>query len=162
MASLTFLAFTVTIASIHFQTANAECLRDEDWPEKPCFDVGSSAPSDAELRQIWNKYYEMKGQAWMEMKKAEMDKAINDGTFGDWLSDPVKGSANKNVYAYYRVYDAVPNMVLDPYSGNYVVQGSEPPRGEWYTSTMGIAAIIGMGAVAAVASFFVFRKAGRK
>jgi hypothetical protein len=146
--------------TISYQSTLAECLRDEDWPDKPCLDSGT--PPKDELVQMWDKYYEMKGRAWMEMKKAEMDNAINKGTFGDWINDPVNSPANRNVYSYYRIHDAVPNMVLDPYSGHYVVQGPEPTRGEWYASTMGITAIIGIGAAAAVVSFFAFKKAMRK
>lgn len=77
------LAFTITAATARFQGVNAECIRDKDWPEKPCFDSG--APSEAELKQTWNKYYEMKGKDWMEAKKAEMDQSIKNGTFTEWI-----------------------------------------------------------------------------
>ena len=150
----------IAFVPIHFQSVLAECLRDEDWPDKPCLDSGTH--SKDEIIQLWAKYYDMKGKVWMDMKKAELDRAITSGTYGDWINDPVSGPANKNVYLYYRINDEAPNMVLDYYSGNYVIQGSEPLRGEWYASTTGITVIIGVGALAAAASFFTYRKAVRK
>ena len=160
LLSVYFLVCLIAFVPIHFQSVLAECLRDEDWPDKPCLDSGTH--SKDEIIQLWAKYYDLKGKAWMDMKKAELDKAITSGTYGDLINDPVSGPANKNVYFYYRIHDEAPNMVLDPYSGNYVIQGSLPLRGEWYASTMGITAIIGVGAVAAAASFFAYRKALRK
>ncbi|MEO9294387.1 MAG: hypothetical protein ABI347_02165 [Nitrososphaera sp.] len=143
----------------HFQDALAnECRPDKDWPERPCPDPETQKD---ELVRMWDKYYELKGKSWMDLKKAEMDKAIQDGTFGNWIDDPIEGPANKNVYMYYQLHGQVPNMVLDP-SGNYVIQGSQPPQGEWYTTSIVVTAIAAIVAVAAVGSFFAYKKALRK
>jgi hypothetical protein len=149
------------VTTSYLQSANAECIRDEDWPEKPCLDSGTY--SEAQLKQIWDKYYEMKGKEWMEMKKAEMDQAIRNGTFGQWINyAPGNNFANSNVYTYYRLNNQVPNMVLDPKSGEYVVSSPESLAAPWYASTTGIYTMIGGGIVGAAVAFYTLWKVKRK
>jgi hypothetical protein len=163
---------------IHFQSANAdECGVDVDWQEKPCPAYG--AESGAELRERWDEYYEMKGEERMEAKKAEMDAAIKEGSFTEWIKNaPDNNFANRNVYFYYRLNDQAPLMVYDlqsgryfmpeeqdpskyPYSamsGDYYVQPPSPP---WYTGPEGIYVIIGTGSAGALASFYAIWKVMR-
>ncbi len=169
---LMILASTTTI---RFQCVNAdECGIDADWPEKPCPAYG--AGSETELRERWDKYYETKGKEWMEMKKAEMDQAIKDGTFTEWIKyAPDNNHANRNAYFYYRLNNQAPLMVLDPQSGQYFMPREQdpsmfiytpisgdyyvkPPSPPWYISPEGIYVMIGIGIAGIAASFFAFRK----
>lgn len=151
-------AILFALVSAHFQNAFAnECLPDKDWPERPCPDPGTQKD---ELIRMWDKYYDLKGESWMDLKKAEMDKAIQNGAFGSWIDDLVNGPANRNVYTYYQLHGQAPNMVMD-LSGNYVVQGPQPPQGEWYATSIGLAVISAIAAAVA-GSFFAYRKALRK
>lgn len=168
------LAFTT-----HFQSVNAdECGIDKDWPEKPCPAYG--AESETELRERWDGYYDMKGKEWMEMKKAEMDQAIKNGTFTEWIRyAPDNNFANRNVYFYYRLNNQAPLMALDPQSNRYFVPEEQdpsmfiytpmsgdyyakPPSPPWYTTTEGVYVIIGIGSVGALASFYALWKVKRK
>lgn len=70
---VTLFVFATATPLISIQNAYAdECGDDKDWPlpDKPCPLYG--AASDAELRERWDKYYQLKGKDWMEAKKAEM------------------------------------------------------------------------------------------
>lgn len=169
---------TYSLTAIFFQSAGADdCLGDSDWPEKPC--PGYGAESETELKQIWDKYYEMKGKAWMEMKKAEMDQAIKSGSFTEWIqyapgNESVKDLANRNVYFYYRLNNQAPVMVLDSSSGEYAITDQDPstfsyspftgdyvkypPSPPWYASLEGTYAIIGIGTAGALALFFAYWK----
>lgn len=71
------------LAGIILQPAYADCIRDSDWPEKPCLDTPPYA--EEYLKATWEEYYEYKGQVWMEIKKVEMDQAIKDGTLNEWV-----------------------------------------------------------------------------
>jgi hypothetical protein len=178
---LTFaMMMTMTTTTFYFQSVNAdECAEDKDWPEKPCPAYG--AASEAELRERWDKYYEMKGKEWMEAKKAEMDQAIKNNTFTEWIQYgdlDNNNAANRNAYFYYRLNNQVPLMVRDfegryfmpeeqdpsmfiftPLSGDYYVK---PPPAPWYTRPEGLYVIIGIGSASALASFFALRKVIRK
>ncbi len=100
------LVLTFTLPSVF-----ADCSLDSDWQEKPCLDM---PPYDkSELVQIWDQYYLMKGQKWMEMKKAEMDFAIENQILEKWLSFSIPTSQNfqnHNVYFYYFLNDQAPIM----------------------------------------------------
>lgn len=175
------LAFVTATSPINFQIIYAyECADDKDWPDmtKPCPLYG--AESDAELRERWDKYYELKGQDWMQSKKVEMDQAIRNGTFTEWIRyAPDNSHANRNVYFYYRLNNQAPLMVIDPQSnqyfmpkeqdpsmyiyapmsGDYYAKPSIPP---WYTTTEGIYAIIGVGSTGAAGSFLALWKVRQK
>ena len=154
--AIMIFASALVIASIS-KPVYAECGPNIDWPEAPCFDVGS--PSIEEQRQAWAKYYEFKGREWMEMKKAEMDMAIADGTLRDWVlyqGEP-DNSANRNVYHYYYLNDQAPAL-------NDRAAGNDPTivNTNWQVSIEGWATVVGLGSAGLVAIFFVFRKARQK
>ena len=87
----------------------ASCIFDPDWPENPCLDTPPY--SKTYLTELADKYYESKGQEWMEMKKTEMDYAIEKGLLEEWFSYEhlSGGSENYNVYFYYFVHDQAPS-----------------------------------------------------
>ncbi len=131
---------------------------DEDWPEKPCYDSG--IPSKTELKQVWEEYYNSKGKDWMEMKKAEMDKAIESKTLNTWLEkDSRNNFANHNVYTYYLVNDQAPSNIGD-FSTSEELDLYR--RSQWYVSLSGISVIGGLAIAGAIASFYLFRKAKQK
>jgi hypothetical protein len=139
------------------QPSFGQCIRDDDWPEKPCLDTPPYSKSD--LKEVWQKYYDLKGKEWMEMKKAEMDQAIRDGTLKEWVEyhgDP-NNFANYNVYFYYYLNDQAP----DAYGNSFFRDDSRPVITYWYASPAGMATIAGIG-LAAIAALYVFRKARRK
>ncbi|QLH10818.1 hypothetical protein [Nitrosarchaeum sp. AC2] len=113
------LVFTFTLPSVF-----ADCSLDSDWQEKPCLDM---PPYDkSELVQIWDQYYLMKGQKWMEMKKAEMDFAIENQILEKWLSFDIPTSQNfqnHNVYFYYFLNDQVP--IVDGYYSEQLLQNED-------------------------------------
>ncbi|NOJ26759.1 MAG: hypothetical protein DA330_01945 [Nitrososphaera sp.] len=174
----TIFAALVSSVSVSLQVSYAdECPRDTDWPEKPCPAYGTE--SEAELRDRWDGYHDMKGQEWMEAKRMEMEKAIIVGNFREWINNtPDDSLANRNVYFYYRLNDLAPLMVLDVSSGEYFRSEQDPdlfsysaitgdyyvgPAPEpWYMQSPGIYAIIGIGSVAVLASFFAFWKVKNK
>lgn len=173
---IAIIAFSTIIASSYFQSINAdECGEDTDWPEKPCPAYG--AETEAELRVRWNNYYEMKGKERMEMKKAEMDRAIQDGKFTEWIKySPDNNFANRNVYFYYRLNNQAPLIVFDPQSGQYfmpeeqedpsmfsysAISGDyyvQPPSPPWYISPSGIYIMVGIGAGVAGATWLIILK----
>jgi len=90
--------------------AYAECIFDEDWPDKPCLDTPPY--SEEYLRQVWQQYYEYKGKEWMESKKAEMDMAIQNGTLREWVEETQSSPnnfANYNVWYYYHLNGEAPH-----------------------------------------------------
>ncbi len=167
-----FLAFAITTS--HSQSVSAyECGEDADWPEKPCPAYG--AESKAELLERWDGYYEMKGSGWMETKKAEMEIAIKEGIFTEWIKySPDNNLANRNVYFYYRLNNQAPLTVYDFQSGQYFISEQypslftcSPGSGDcyvipdsppWYVSPSGIFVMIGIGTTAAAAVWAIMLK----
>jgi hypothetical protein len=87
------------------QSTYGDCGPDEDWPEKPCLDTPPYSKSY--LKEVWQEYYDYKGNEWMSMKKAEMEQAIRDETLKEWVEyhrEP-NNFANYNVYFYYFLND---------------------------------------------------------
>jgi hypothetical protein len=156
--AVTISAILVCTLILNFQSAEAECLRDEDWPEKPCYDSGT--PSKSELKQVWEEYYKLKGKDWMEIKKAEMDKAVENKTLNTWLErDFGNNFANHNVYSYYLVNDQAPSNISD-FSSSEELDLYQ--RSQWYVSPAGISIIGGLAIAGSLASFYLFRKAKQK
>jgi hypothetical protein len=141
----------VTLAVITLQPAYADCIQDSDWPEKPCLDTPPY--SKDYLKAAWEGYYEYKGQAWMETKKAEMDQAIKNGSLNEWVEyrSAPDNFANYNVYFYYFLNDQAPDI------NDGLLNNREPgvlgfPL-VWVLATAGIA-VAGTAAI-----IFVLRKA---
>ncbi len=125
------ILFSILFVSIFVvNTAFAICLSDKDWPENPCFD--NLPYSKSSLQSSMDQYYSMKGQEWMEMKKAEMDYAIENRILEYWISkgDESKGFANSNVYMYYFVYDEAPS--LGGYYNRLIIEEDRDPDMEFY------------------------------
>jgi hypothetical protein len=91
------------------QRAYGGCILDQDWPDKPCLDT---PPYSKEYRlQVWQEYYEFKGKEWMDLKKTEMIRQIENGTLKQWVetkSTP-DNFANYNVWYYYYLNGEAPN-----------------------------------------------------
>jgi hypothetical protein len=145
-------------SSNNFQSspAYAECIADSDWPDRPCYD--SSSPSNDEIRQAWAKYYEYKGAKWMDMKKAELDQALRNGTLREWAlyqSEP-NNSANYNVYYYYFLNGQAPPL-------NSEAAGKDPTivSTRWEITPVGWAIVAGVGLSSVAAIVAIFRKARR-
>lgn len=84
-----------------------------DWPEYPYCPGGCSREI---LVDEWAQYYDMKGQEWMEKKRADLFDAYNNGTLDVWIdSDPSK--ANQNTYTYYYILGEIPNSDGEYYVG---------------------------------------------
>jgi len=112
LCAIPFLLYFVTTNS-----AKAICALDNDWPQKPCYDEYPQ-PSLEQMRKDWEGYYQYKGAEWMEMKKAEMDKAIKEGNLSEWVKQgaELEQYANYNVWWYYYLKNEVP-----PY-GEYIFE----------------------------------------
>lgn len=87
---------TSTFSSIH-----AMCMANEDWPDRPCFDMGPV--SKMEFKLAWAPYYDFKGSEWMESKKTEMFEAKDNWVLEEWI----KERENNNVYQYYLSTDDI-------------------------------------------------------
>lgn len=107
IAFVTTLFLLLSAAATQF--AYGACIRDEDWPDKPCLDLPPY--SDGYMKQIWQQYYEYKGKDLMEMKKAEMYQTISNGTLREWVetSSSPNNFANYNVWYYYYLNGEAPN-----------------------------------------------------
>lgn len=139
-------------AAILTLPAHAECGQDTDWPEWPCYDAG--APSQEEQRKVWAKYYELKGQEWMESKKQEMLQAIQNRTLQQWVlyeSTP-NDHANFNVYYYYYLNGQAPS-INDPKATSSLTVNTG-----WETGPIGWVTVIALGAAVSGAAIFMFRK----
>ncbi len=140
------------LVGVILQPAYGDCVLDNDWPEKPCLDTPPYTKK--EVKAAWQGYYEYKGQAWMETKKAEMDQAIKDGTLKEWVEyrSAPDNFANYNVYFYYFLNDQAPEING---SGAFIRETapywSGLPLG-WVLATVGIA-IAGTAAI-----IFVLKK----
>lgn len=117
--------------------AFADCSLDNDWPEKPCLDMPPYPKS--ELVEIWDEYYSMKGQEWMDMKKSEMDYAIENGILKKWLAFgvPQYGNfQNHNVYFYYFLNDQAPAVDGYYFAEQLIQKEDRNPDVERYNSDL--------------------------
>ena len=82
--------------------ADAMCVYNEDWPQKPCLDTPPYSLDDE--KQAMGPYYDYKGSEWMEEKKLEMIQALESGSFRQWVEEPDDYS-HWNVYEYYSIFE---------------------------------------------------------
>jgi len=76
-----------------------------DWQNYPYCPGGCSHEY---LVTEWTKYYDMKGEKWMEQKRTELFDAYHNGTLDKWIdSDPTKG--NQNTFTYYYILGQIAN-----------------------------------------------------
>jgi len=82
-----------------------------DWQSYPYCPGGCS---QTRLIEEWAKYYDIKGEEWMEQKKLELFNAQENRTLNGWIdSDPTK--ANQNVHTYYYILGEIPD-----FDGNFL------------------------------------------
>ncbi len=112
MKSLLILAvITVLAIALGVNHADAMCIIDNDWPDKPCIDTSPPLPlSKSELKDLWSEYYIFKGIDWMEQQKSEMDQQIKSGNIKKWIESGYDSQnfTNYNVWFYYYVNDQAP------------------------------------------------------
>lgn len=92
--------------------SHAICSQDLDFPTKPCDDYGIPF---TELRDGWNQYAEHKGEAWMEIKKIELDQAIASDNLENWITSGYN-TTNHNIWYYYYLNDQAPHYL----DGRYI------------------------------------------
>lgn len=144
---------SAAITSTLGQYTNADCVRDEDWPDKPCLD--EPPYSEEYLRQIWQQYYEYKGKGWMEAKKVEMDMSIQNDSLKEWIDTRTSETnfANNNVWFYYYLNGQAPYPYVQT---DRLIERVEQPQNQAISSA---ASIIGIGAaIAGVVAFLTLRK----
>lgn len=129
----------LSVLSIPFLVnyAFADCILDNNWPEKPCLDMPLYPKS--ELVEIWDEYYSIKGQEWMDMKKSEMDYAIEHGILQKWLAFGVPQSGNfqnHNVYFYYFLNDQAPDIKGVHFAEQLLQKEDRNPDVEKYPSDL--------------------------
>lgn len=90
----------------------SQCIYNDDWPDAPCFDMGPV--SHQKFYDAWAPYYEHKGEDWMEAKKVEMNQALENQSFEEW----VEKLENYNVYRYYLSRNEIQSNL--PYDGLFV------------------------------------------
>ena len=90
------------------QFAHADCNTNSDWPDAPCFDMWPIPKS--EVKSAWEQYYNYKGTEWMEIKKSEMNYALDKGILHEWIyyGSRFGNQENYNVYFYYFINDEAP------------------------------------------------------
>ncbi len=88
--------------------AYADCKLNTDWSDAPCFDMWPVSKS--EVKAAWDQYYEYKGTEWMEIKKSEMNYAVDKGILDEWIyyGSQFGNQQNYNVYFYYFIHDEAP------------------------------------------------------
>lgn len=150
VCSLGLLYVNMTI-----KTVKADCGPNNDWPNAPCYDM-NSGPSIEEKKKDWEKYYELKGKEWMEMKKDEMYQADKDGILKEWYEYGKESNnmPNYNVWYYYNLYGEAPN-VLKYYNGTTTKDILKPIITYYYISPSAIALII---SVIGISGFFGYEK----
>lgn len=97
----------IIVFSFNISYSFASCIENEDWSDAPCMD--NFPINRAEFQRDWAPYYDYKGSELMESKHAEMQQAINDGTFNKWKNN----RENSNVYYYYLSIGNVTNQQPD-------------------------------------------------
>lgn len=121
-------------SSFLINDADALCLYDVDWPDKPCYGCIGCYPGLEKDRVNWVEYREFKGQQWMEQKRIQMQQAIDSDTLNQWLQLDLfkktqrvdqyitENSGNRNVWYYYYIFGEAPDE-----DGKYVFENQLPP-----------------------------------
>ena len=111
MKLILIIATTVFLFFLLSNQADAKCMLDKDWPDKPCIDTAPPLPlSKSEWKDLWDGYYDYKGKEWMEQKKSELDEQVKAGTLKDWIESgsATQNYSNYNVWFYYYVNGKAP------------------------------------------------------
>lgn len=103
-----FLLMAIISAVLLISVPNsfASCIVNEDWSDAPCLDSLGNGRYNQEEVNKWSQYYSYKGTEFMEQKRSELDKAINENTLQEWADESIQ---NRNVYEYYFFSGRAPN-----------------------------------------------------
>ena len=98
---------------------SALCMPDSDWPDKPCNSRPSYYPSVEQEKKDWQGYFDYKGEQWMNQKRNEMLKVIEQENLEQWLDhkSPHYTDSNRNVWQYFYINGQVPRE-----HGKYVTE----------------------------------------
>lgn len=146
-----FLFVTILLVPAFVVPSYAACIEDEDWPKKPCLDTPPY--TQQEVQEAWAPYYDYKGTEWMEMKKAQMEQAADNGTLMQWRQQQ---AANENVYQYYKAFGQQPTTIDDPGFRDDVIVTY------WYTRPIAIAAMAAVAGAGTIAALIVVSKSRGK
>lgn len=106
MKTSLLIIFTIIGLFIPFSYSFASCIENEDWLDAPCLDSLGNGRYDQEEVNKWSQYYSYKGTEFMEQKRSELEKAINENTLQEWADESIQ---NRNVYEYYFFSGRAPN-----------------------------------------------------
>lgn len=151
-------SFFVSVFYISNNNAEASCIGNNDWSDAPCYDEFPQ-PSIEEKKKDWQKYYELKGKEWMEMKKTEMFDADKNRILKEWHEYGIESNnmPNFNVWYYYNLYGEAPD--IKPYYDGVIVKDELKPIITYYYISMGAIVLIGIiTSIIGVAGFFSIRK----
>lgn len=145
---------------LSFSIVYAQCNENKDWPEMPCNDsINVGDPHQKPIlgdKQDWQKYYELKGKDWMEMKKAEMYQAEKDKILKQWyeFGKDSNNMPNFDVWYYYNLYGQAPD-IMKYYNGTVTTNVLKPIITYYYVSPGAIAMMSGS---IGLLGFFGYRK----
>ena len=100
---LTGIAFIPGLIS----DVSSMCVLNEDWPDAPCMDMIVNGHYPQEQVDRWADYHDYKGENFMEMKRQEMDKAVQSDTLQQWVDESIQ---NQNVWTYYYFSGKAPDI----------------------------------------------------
>ena len=107
------LAFGISF-TIFITDAFGWCPENNDWPDAPCYTLYqiTSESFEDKVKEDWEKYYDYKGELWMEQKRYEMKQAIQTDFLYKWLD---LAESHHNVHYYYYLQGEAPDV-----NGEYV------------------------------------------
>ena len=108
-----FFAF-VFMSSMAMTNAFGWCPQNEDWPDAPCYAQyqATSESFQDKIKEDWAKYYDYKGEYWMEQKRYEMEQSIQNNSLGTWVD---LAESHQNVHEYYYLQGKSPDL-----NGKYI------------------------------------------
>ncbi|MGY5146580.1 MAG: hypothetical protein ACW9W4_01065 [Candidatus Nitrosopumilus sp. bin_7KS] len=158
-----------------FQFVHADCNVNTDWLDAPCFDMWPVPKS--EVKSAWEQYYNYKGTEWMEIKKSEMNYALDKGILYEWIyhGSQFGNQENYNVYFYYFINDEAPAIGDYPESMFKKEDGvPNAPRYSdsnkdsfeviityYYISVGGLLVLLPVLASVGVVAFLIYRRIGK-
>ena len=99
------ILFSVFIIDASF----AMCAVNDDWPDAPCMDMIENGHYPQEQVDYWSKYYDYKGEQFMESKKQEMNQSIQNDNLQEWIDESIQ---NHNIWTYYYFSGQAPSSYL--------------------------------------------------
>lgn len=112
MKTRILVIIAIIVFPLIFPQGFSQCIYNDDWPDAPCFDTGPV--SHSEFNKAWAPYYDHKGAERMEVKRVEMNQALEQGILEEWA----KELENYNVYRYYLSRNEIQSQL--PYDRMFV------------------------------------------